>query len=377
MSKNAYLSDEEIDKAAFAELAVIAETSKSEAAPIPVKALSKGVDLSKYLHYIRAQGGGGCWGYAALAAWDIMNEMNCPYSPNLSFRLWLTLHRRRSIWEDKGGVYSPDGRFHKADNVLQSFGCPTEGTELTLHKYPSLWPEPGWSREGVNEASNYRLACAPVKVDPINSTEFMRWLNASYPIIITSGDHIVTVVGYDKQDQKFKYVNSYGDSWPPWGAIMGTGGDGYSFFTFQDLDTGNPNAGFPIPVTAASILKIIPPKPVPAARISFKRYDRSGVHLWLSAEGSPLPRRKIWPQGWVEQCSNLCYTVRLPLEFIWPPSQDNRLVLELYNTTETWANTCVLKEFTAAFGAHVVECSALSGGPIDVDPGEHRLFFIP
>lgn len=362
------IDDLNLDNKAITQIKKIHKAMAYTSAPLAPKPLPDKVDLSKYLYFIRRQMGAGCWGYSMVAIWDIMNEMECPYSPNMSMRIWMMLHRRRELWEKQGGIFTPDGRFHKMTNpewgFLQSFGNTTEGTEPTCHAFPSLWPDGGWSREGINEAHNYRLKSAPKKIK-LNSVDFMNWLNKGHPIRLCVGAHFVAVVGYDKSSKIFKYVNSVGDNW---------GNHGYSTYTFKEIDnkqTGNTK------IHSAEIVEIHPPKPVPAARISIKHSKRSSVHLWLSVEDSPLPKNKIWPHGWDDSCSNLCFTVRLPSEFIWPPSKNNRLVLELYDSGEFSSSGGELVKFTTAFGGHIVKCSELSKGPISFKAREHRQFCVP
>ena len=366
-----------IDRRAIREIAEIEKAWPPKVFP-QLLAVPEKIDLSENLHFVRCQMGAGCWGYSMLAVWDIMNEMACPYSPNLSMRLWMMMHRRRELWENQGGISSPDGRFHKMKTpefgFLQSFGNPTEGTELTLHNYPSLWPDGGWSREGVDEADNYRLKSEPQKIN-VASQDFISSLLQGKPIRLGIGytdpdpnkswGHFVAIVGYDKTAKTFKYVNSVGDNW---------GQDGFGTYTFQEID--NHKAGV-IDLDSAEIVEICPPKPVPAARISFKHTNRSNVHLRLSAENSPLPKNKIWPQGWDENSRNLSFTVRLPSEFIWPPLPSNRLVLDLFDSAEFSNSGGKLEEFTAAFGGHVLKCSALSNGPVSFNPLDHQCFHIP
>lgn len=348
------------------------------------------VDMSKYVHFIRRQGGPGCWGYSLVALLEIMNEMACPFSPNLSMRQWLEIFRERPYGVKGDGLYSPDGRFHEIDLLgpewgekpfFKSFGFPTEGTEPTLPYYPSKWPQTGWSLEGINEALNYRMGGQPKKLDQISSEEFIKWLDMFHPIQIIisapSWGHLVTVVGYDSKAQTFKYVSSSGDKW---------GKDGFETFTFQQLDKHQPVLQDGVVVEARVIDKddFIPPKPVPAARISFKHSDdRSNVHLWLSVEDSPLPRRKIWspPQDnkemWDECSCNLSFTVRLPSEFIWPPSYENRLMLDLYDAANFSNTGGCIEEFTAVFGLNIFGCGQLMDGPIIFKPREHLRLFIP
>ena len=366
--------DREIDAAEYARLKHISDTVEATSMPAPLKAPPAAVDLSKYLHYIRYQTGGGCWGYSLNAVWDIMNEMLCPYSPDLSMCLGLWVHRNKEMLLAAGGLFLPDGRFIKMDKVLDEipliFGNTTEGTELTHHQWTAAW-----SFEGVNEASNYRLLSKPIPIN-VSSSEFIKWLVAGHPIrvhILQPGeDHFVAIVGYDSANQTFKYVNSIGDRW---------GNEGFANFTFSQIDNKNP-------VSAADIIKIIPPKPVPTARISFKHSaNRLNVELWLSVEDSPLQKRKIWPHlqpmrlsdnhtGWDENSSNLSFTVRLPSEFIWPPSPENRLILDLYDSGAYSDTGGTIEEFTAAFGGHIVECSQLSIAPVNFKAKEHKQFYI-
>jgi len=259
--------------------------------PHRVKAPPAKVDLSKYLHYIRFQTGGGCWSYALLAAWDIMNEMVCPYSPNLSMVLPLWTFRNHLEWE-KGfqlaqgdllpGLLLPDGRLilncpetNVNDQLHVIFGCTTEGTELTHHQWTN-----SWSQEGINEASNYRLNHRHIPIDPLTSSELADWLAAGYPVLASIPGHFVTIVGYDSDKRRFKYVNSYGDRW---------GQGGFNYYSYDQIDAHDP-------VASAERIEIIPPRPVPVVRLSLKHSEnRLNVGLWLSAGGSPLPKRRIWP----------------------------------------------------------------------------------
>lgn len=339
--------------------------------PLPLavaQAPPTSVDLSPHLHYIRCQDGAGCWGYSTLAAWDIMNELACPYTPNLSMRLWMMLHRRRELWEQQGGIYSPDGRFHSMSNpeygFLQSFGCTTEGADRTLHRFPSEWPDGGWSREGINEASNYRLAAFPKPID-VTAEKFVAALSMNKPFRMkisgprpdgTRWGHWIAVVGYDLTSQRFTYVNSGGDKW---------GNNGYGTYTFAEIDAGNRGA---TTFDGAEGFEIIPPRPVPAARISFTHSNRANVVLRLGVEGSPHPPREIWPQGWDDNSRNLSFTVRLPPEFVWPPTPRSRIYLELHDTGAYSTTGGTLTEFSIAFGGDVRDSADV---PLQFAAGDH------
>lgn len=347
------------------------------------------LDLSECLYYIRWQGGEGCWGYSLLSIWDIMNEIECPYSPNLSLNLGLFLHRRRDLWEYEcidrqfnitkkkapQGIYSQDGRFHvkkfpdKGEEkwLEQSFGCTTEGTELTnpTGRWTGYWTE-----EGTNEAYNYRLA-SDIEEIPISSFDFIQNLRYGYPIQLGDGGHVVAVVGYNRTNKTFKFVNSYGDRY---------GSDGFYYYSFSQID--NKKGFFGDTLDRAFIIHPITPKSVPVARIKVTtpkdRGRRLNVNLWLSAENSPLPKRKIWPpcdSG--DDSKSLHYTVRLPSEFIWPPSPENRLILDFYNSGAFSETAGTLETFTVAFGEHIFKCTELSNGPVSINALDHRRFSIP
>jgi len=319
--------------------------------------LPETIDLSKYLHFIRSQTGDGCWAYADAAVWDIMNEMACPYSPNLSVRLHLWLHRD-APYKKHNGVKADNGHFYKTDNALEigkpcfyeAFGNTTEGTERTR----AAWHIPGWTSEGINEAANYRLKSEYIDFS-VSSEEFKLQFAKGNPLRIDSGPHVVALVGYNSKIKEFKYVNSWGDGW---------GTDGYGTFSFDAVDNGLPAVNDSWKIDSAHRFGIIPPKPVPVARIKISHTNRNNVNMWLYAESSPLLKKKIWPQEWSEHNSarNLHYTVRLPHEFIWPPNANNRIILEIYDSGEYTRSGGVIEEFTLAFGSHILSYSSLSKG---------------
>ena len=377
------------------------------------------VDLSRHLRYIQSQpaGGGGCWGYSALMCWDIMNEMASPFSPNLSCKLWLTFHWRRDLWEGKDGIWIPPPpkyTYHKVESkigpeywLFKSFGNITEGTEMAFGVYTYYGPYPhiDWHLQGLLEAGNYKLRSAPHHVEEISPDCFIGLLARGYPISIGLNlnpdvGHVVAVVGYDSDSRTFKFVNPWGDTW---------GEGGFSTFTFEEIANNKIESVADFKdwkISDASTFDIIPPKPVPVARISFRHKSaRSRVILWLSVEdqnGARFIQRRIWFRKPTDGCRNLSYTVRLPREFIWPPSKWNRLVLDLYDIggfspigkvvhsaldygkIDDNNNLDIFKpsggeitEFAAAFKGEIFNSSELIKGPISFDPNGHLALHIP
>jgi hypothetical protein len=333
-------------------------------------------DLSNYLTYIRFQGGEGCWGYATCAIWDIMNELYCPNSPNMSMNLWLMFHRRRDLWEKAKNFQTPDGSYHVMVNpewgFFQSFGNTTEGTEP--HIGSIRWTG-GFTEEGINEAENYRLKSIPTAIS-VSSEEFCTQLDHDHPIRLAAGPHVIAIVGYDEVNQTFKFVDSAGDR-------EHTGG--FGTFTFAEVDAGRTD--WLGDISEAYIFEIVPPRPVPVAEIWVKhRVSRNNVNLWLSAEGSSRPKKKLWPPWEIAEdlSFNLHYKVRLPSEFIWPPSPSNRLVLDLYDSGAIYAGPGgeqgggEVIEFRAAYGMHILNCEEiLNNGPIHFHTHEHKRFYLP
>lgn len=335
------------------------------------------VNLLPYMRFVRSQGGDGCWGYAGCAVWDILNELTCPNCPNMSMNLWLMLHRRRDLWETPANVtpdgrhryQTPDGRYHSLTNpefgFFQSFGNSTEGTEPTI---PSGRWVGNYTDEGCNEAYNYRLKAEPTKIT-VSSQKFREELDKKHPIRLCAGPHFVAIVAYDEINQTFTYVDSatYADR------------TGIGTLTFDDID--QQKAGIIGQIWSAEIFEIIPPRPVPSAIIHVShKNSRINVNLWLSAEGSPHPARKIWPAWeWTDNDrQDLNFKVRLPTEFIWPPSASNRLVLDIYDSGAINSGGGEIIEFNAAFGAHVMNCTeTLNQGPIAFKAGEHRRLYLP
>lgn len=350
------------------------------------------VDLSKYITYHRVQGGPGCWGYATLACWDVLNEIAAPNAPNLSMNLWLRLHALGDLWRASGVVVVPDGRFlsmRKADGTpvpgpewgdppfFNTFGNTTEGTEPHVADLRLIG---GFTSEGTNEARNYRLAREPTPI-AVSTVSFKAELNQKHPIRVETSPgggqgHVQAILGYDDTTQKFKILDSSGD--------QAYGADGaYHFLAYADADAQQmPGWGS---ISAAYTIQIVPPKPVPAAEVWIEHNTtRTNTNLWLSAQGSLQPKRKIWPaqetgEPLPDPSRTLHYKVPLPREIEWPPSPGGRAVLDLYdsNRTALGAGGGRIRAFRAAFGLHVVESAALAGGPIAFGPNDHLQLTIP
>lgn len=349
------------------------------------------VDLSQYITYHRVQGGPGCWGYATLACWDVMNEIATPNAPNLSMNLWLRLHALRD-WSSSGFVAVPDGRLlsmRYPDGTpvkgpewgdppfFNTFGITTEGTEPHIADLRLIGD---FTRDGTNEARNYRLLREPTQIT-VSTASFKAELDQNRPIRVETTPaggqgHVQAILGYDDATQRFRVLDSMGD--------QAYGPDGpYHFLGFADADAEQmPGWGR---IVVAYTIQIVPPKPVPVAEVWIEHdTTRENVDLWLSAEGSLQPKRKIWPAQQTgdplpDPCRTLHYKVPLPREIVWPPSPAGRAVLNLYdsNRNALGPGGGRIRAFRAAFGSHVVDSAALAGGPIAFGPHSHVRLTIP
>lgn len=342
----------------------------SAAAPViwteaDLLALPRKVDYTPLIPFVRNQGAWGCGMYSLAACWDICNNLVCPNSPNVSVNrhLWLQIAQLRvdqvvnliqhlnlqpanvsaAIWYDVFGVSggylefakfvtSPYGEsYTRSLGYQMNVGSPTEGSELT-NSDAVQWP----TLEGDYELYNYRIrGVMPVKVD-VN--EFRKALTYAHaPLRVTVwGNHFVAFIGYDDDTQRFKFINSWGDSWDD-GRYQAK--DGYGYIPYNKLIEN---------VQGADFYEFVTPHSVPTATIHLRSNYRQDVYIWLGVEGKPYTKR-IWPDGQRQDDShNLTITVTLPRGFRWPPVPGNRLYLNVFDSGEH-SNGGGAIDFTAAF----------------------------
>jgi hypothetical protein len=290
--------------------------------------LPSAVDYSSFLPFVRHQGGYGCGMFAHVACWDIMNERRQSFAPNLSVNrqiwAWARIINGKTIPGFNGKQYS------NVMDYLIEVGSPTEGSELT-DTDGIRWP----TTEGDYETSNYKAKYRPSKKHStaisVDVNEFKKWLNIGPFRVSIWNNHFVALVGYNDTTQRFKFINSWGERW---------GENGFGYVNYSNLNNE---------IQGAEYYEFEVPKPVPVARISLKHTYRQDVYLWLGIEGITYGKR-IWPCGQRHDDSrDLNFTVTLPRGFIWPPSENNRLYLELFDSGEHSNSGGDILEFTASF----------------------------
>jgi hypothetical protein len=320
------------------------------------KLIPKIVDYSPHLRFIRHQGAWGCGMFAQVACWDIMNDLACPYSPNLSVNrlLWGFLREqgfKEPIPGLKGDTYQNQNQY------AVKVGCPTESSEFTDTegvRNPTFL--------GNSEVANFRMkenAWKPgepvykqvnVDLDSLRNYLTEHPLRAVIPNNSGGQDHMVALIGYNDNDQCFKLVNSLGDTY---------GEGGYFYISYADLNKE---------ILAADYFEFVPPDPMPVARIRFMAAHRQDVYVWLANETHTCAKR-VWPNGQPQDGSmSLSITVTLPYNFQWPPTDNFPLHLELFSTTEAYCAGGYIYEFTAAYGDEILPCKRLAQGPVPFEP---------
>lgn len=191
----------------------LSHQAKLDVTPELKPQLIKKVDYTAQIPFVRHQGAWGCGMYAAATCWDIMNELACPHSPNLSVNRMLWAH---NIELRKESIPAINLTYKTMDEYMVNFGCPTEGTELT-DSDAVCWP----FQAGDLECPNFRqketplieqpfhAVMVPVKVDVDN----LKFHLAKHPLRITvmNNAHFVALIGYDDGKKRFKFINSWGD----------------------------------------------------------------------------------------------------------------------------------------------------------------------
>jgi hypothetical protein len=320
-------------------------------------------DHSVHVKYIRHQGAFACGLNAAAACWDILLAKYCaPYThPNISVNrmIWAWAWTLR-CWPENvdcnqrskipipglGGV-----NYNTLDEYLNGLGCPTEGTELT-NSDAVQWP----TDAGNSECAHYRLDRHPQAIAPnfhrdvkVDLYELKYWLNGGPVRIGIWGNHFVTLVGYDDQSQRFKFVNSWGDRW-------GENGFGYVDYARVNQD-----------IDSAQVYQFVPPPAVPCTRVRFTSQWRQDINLWIGVEGTNQIKR-IWPTGQRQDNSaNLWLTVTMPAGYAWPPSPQHRLFLDVYDTGEHSNAGGAIQEFSAHYGDEHRFCTEILQGTPDPD----------
>ena len=273
---------------------------------------------------------------------------------------WLDDHWNPKAASHAAGLYTRD------DDLLYYEGCATEGSELT-NSDAVQWP----TDEGDYERTNFRLdrhvLAKPGEYTmaiPVTVEDLRYWL-AGGPLRITimDGHHSVALVGYDDTTKRFKFLNSWGDQWSD-----KYGDKGFGYIEYSNVKSD---------IQGAEAYTFVPPKAMPCLRVKFTHSWRQDVYLWIGVEGATKCKR-IWPTGQRQDDShNLWLTVTLPQGFAWPPTQQNRVYLDVYDCGAHSNAGGLIEELITGYNGNYVTSSDLATGPVPFQPGKMTRLTVP
>lgn len=330
-----------------------------QAVEIPVFKPAR-MDFSPYVTFVGNQDGwGGCIGRSIVHVMNILNEMENPYTPDLS--LWY-LHARQLQLFPNG---NPDTKF-----VLEQEGLCSEASLPTNYDnfFRNTDESDNWSAMQYPTMANYIEAKGLYRVlypnQPISpDVETIKSLMVKHgpllaggPFTIIQGEnpaeyHCVTIIGYDDSLAQFSCLNSWGD-WKH-------GGDGI-FEVPYDKVADN--------ISSVKYIEDLPsPREITGhaytGRINLDgQYAlRRNLTVKVGVEGrDPIT---IWDSPNQVQCVDssydLCLDFALPeyADECWPPASSARWYIEIKNDNQVWVDeenpqycdgVFFLKEFTLA-----------------------------
>jgi hypothetical protein len=191
------------------------------------------VDYSGFLTLTGNQDGwGGCIGRSMVHVMDMLNEMEHPYTPDLSF--WY-LHVRQDQLANGGPV--------NTKYLLENYGLAPEAMFPSDYDKAKL-VNGQWDYSGMPQptaaidqaASLYKVKLLSEPYTPTVKT--IKNLLVHYGPILASGPmvkllgpnppegHCVTIVGYDDTTSSFKCLNSWGDYW---------NGNGFFYLNYNEV----------------------------------------------------------------------------------------------------------------------------------------------
>jgi len=251
------------------------------------------------------------------------------------------------------------------EDYLYYEGCATEGSELT-NSDGVQWP----TNEGDHEISNFRLDRHVLanpgeyrKSVPVTVEDLRYWLAGGPVRVGIWGTHFVALVGYDDTAKRFKFLNSWGDQW-----VDKWGDKGFGYVDYSNLKAE---------IQSAQVYQFVPSKATPCLRVKFSHTWRQDVYLWIGIEGATKCKR-IWPTGQRQDDShNLWLTVTLPAGFAWPPTQQNRVYLDVYDCGAHSSSGGLIEEVLTGYDGNYVACADLAGGSVPFKPGKMTRLTVP
>jgi hypothetical protein len=286
-------------------------------------ALLPSVDWSRYLGFIRNQGGTPtCQMQAYVACLDILKECEKPNSPNLSAWFWAY-----GYWSCVTEEYAPDPNIPpKLDDEIDVaivYGCCSEASFSSRTNLPVSIP----TADQVAEAALSKLGEKQQPLTGLSLDQVKSYLNEG-PLMTLWNGHCMALVGYDDAKSQVKFVNSWGDR----------DNGGFKYWNYSDIESR-------LSATEGPIL-IQPMKntatPVEAfpytGRIKLRhKISRSYVTVSLGVPGEQ--EVLIWglPESSMKTDNSEYLVFRFPLPAYaasyWPPSRLHKWFVRVTDTS--------------------------------------------
>lgn len=318
------------------------------------------LDFSRYVTFVGSQDSwGGCIGRSTIQVMNILNEMENPYTPDLSF--WY-LHARQMQLYPNG---DPDVKFQLENEGLCSEGAfPTDYDKVVfVDEVPDFskmhFPTMGNFMEGK---ALYRVLYPNVPITP--EVESIKAAMVKYGPVLAAGPftiiqgknpavgHCITIIGYNDSAGWFSCLNSWGD--------QKHGGDGIFELPYDKVQEN------------VKWIRYIEDLPSPR-ELSSHAYSgrirlegnyayRSELTIKVGVEGQePFT---VWDSPNQKQCIDLSYNLSLDFALplyaaeCWPPDNTQRWYIDIINDNKTNydpddpeyipSGVFIFKEFTLA-----------------------------
>ncbi len=344
-----------------------------------------GCDYSPFVTFTGNQdGAGGCIGRSIIHVMNILKECEHPYTPDLSF--WYLAARQDELVQ--GGP--PDTNY-----VLEHNGVCSEASMPSDFDKAKPLAQGGWDFSALpqpsaatnSEAGLYKvyqsIPCAPTEYN-------IKYLLKTFGPLTAAGDlavhrepdpnegHCVTI-GYDDVTKTFKCLNSYGDTWGPWGAA------GNGFFTVP-YDKLAENFNY------VKFYENIPSDRTGTAHaytarihVETQGLSRNKLTVKVGVTGGE-PAVTVWGTPnetlWVDKSKTLCIDVPLPAyaKSYWPPGSGNDWYVQITNNSG-W--TAEVKEITFARlykkpdGSFATETFKSTETGTKIEAGKSKVIYVP
>lgn len=218
--------------------------------------------------FVRNQGPGGCFLYAALTCMDILYQKQAGklISPHLSYAFPHYMYNSEHLYNPATKKYDlPNPYRFDQLKVLKNLGTCPETTMPTNFDQGLLAP----TEHQIAEARRFRIESWSSRIEPTYNKPDTNYINNLKEMIFNIGPliasvwmaphqpndegHVVALTGYDDTKNGFYFINSQGDNW----GNSGTGLIPYNNFSGSNL--------FP-QITAVQWIKVAPLPQGPSVR---------------------------------------------------------------------------------------------------------------